>query len=97
MALRHVVMWTLKNPPSDAPTFVAELESCRGIVPGMLAFHVASKREGLEANVDVMLDATFEDRAALDAYQRHPQHQAASARIGPLRQTRHVLDYEEPE
>lgn len=91
--IRHLVMWTMKDP-ADAPRFKAELDSCIDLVPGMMRFDVALRREGLEANVDVLLDSTFTDAAALDAYQRHPHHQAVSARIGPLRATRHVLDYE---
>lgn len=94
MALRHLVMWTLKDA-ADAPRFKAELDACRGLVPGMLRFCVALRRPGLEANVDVLLDSSFVNAAALDAYQNHPQHQAVSARIGPLRLTRHVLDYDE--
>ena len=92
--IRHLVMWTL-NDVADAPRFKAELDSCIGLVPGMLRFHVALRSEGLEANVDVLLDSTFADAAALDAYQNHPHHKAVSARIGPLRATRHVIDYRE--
>lgn len=93
MTIRHLVMWALRNP-ADAAAFKAELNSCIGLVPGMLHFHVATRQEGLEANVDVLLDSTFADAAALAAYQNHPHHQAVSARIGPLRNTRHVMDYE---
>jgi quinol monooxygenase YgiN len=93
MPLRHIVMWTLKDV-ADAPRFKAELESCRSLVPGVLSFQVALRREGLEANVDVLLDTTFLDAAALEAYRSHPHHEGVSARIGPLRHTRHVLDYE---
>jgi quinol monooxygenase YgiN len=92
MKIRHLVMWTLKNP-HDAAAFKAELDSCIDLVPGMLHFHVAVKQDGLESNVDVLLDSTFADAAALAAYQAHPHHQAVSARLGPLRNTRHVMDY----
>jgi quinol monooxygenase YgiN len=91
--IRHVVMWTLKDAV-DAPRFKAELDSCVDLVPGMQNFEVRLRSEGLEANVDVLLDSTFVDAAALDAYQNHPDHKAVSARIGPLRNTRHVMDYE---
>ncbi len=93
MTIRHLVMWTLRNP-ADAATFKAELDSCIGLVPGMLRFHVATRRGGLEANVDVLLDSTFADAAALETYQTHPHHKAVSARLGALRTSRHVLDYE---
>jgi quinol monooxygenase YgiN len=92
--IRHVVMWTLKDA-ADAPRFKSELDSCIGLVPGMHHFDVRLRIEGLEANVDVLLDSTFADAAALDAYQNHPHHQAVSARLGPLRHARHVMDYDE--
>ena len=91
--IRHLVMWTLKDV-ADAPRFKAELDSCIGLVPGIQSFQVALRSEGREANVDVLLDSTFVDAAALDVYQNHPHHKAVSARIGPLRNTRHVMDYE---
>ena len=94
MTVRHIVMWTLRDP-ADATVFKAELESCRALVPGTLSFAVALRPEtghGLEANVDVMLDTTFADALALADYQTHPHHKAVSARLGPLRLTRHVMD-----
>jgi quinol monooxygenase YgiN len=92
MTIRHLVMWTLKDP-GQAGAFKAELDSCARLVPGMLQFHVVSRQDGLEANVDILLDSTFTDAAALAAYQSHPHHQAVSARLGPMRQSRHVMDY----
>ena len=92
MTIRHLVMWTLKDP-GQAGAFKAELDSCARLVPGMLQFHVVARQDGLEANVDILLDSTFTDAAALAAYQSHPHHQAVSARLGPMRQTRHVMDY----
>ncbi len=89
--IRHVVMWKL-NDPADAPYFKARLDSCLHLTEGMLDFDVGIRAEGLEANVDVMLVSQFTDAAALAAYQNHPHHQAVSAELGRLRQTRHVLD-----
>ena len=90
--LRHVVIWKLKDP-ADAPRFKALLDSCRGLVPGMREFEVGIKTEGLEANADVVLVSSFDDAASLDAYQHHPHHKAVSAQLGPLRETRQVVDY----
>ena len=95
MPIRHLVMWTL-NDAADGPRFKAELDSCIGLVPGMQRFDVVLRTAGLDANVDVLLDATFADGAALAAYQHHPHHQAVSARLGPMRQTRSVFDFESP-
>jgi Stress responsive A/B Barrel Domain len=93
--IRHLVMWKLWDA-ADAPRVKTELDSCIGLVPGMVAFDVVLRGQALDGNVDVLLDATFADRAALDAYQNHPHHKAVSARIRPLRETRNVIDYELP-
>jgi quinol monooxygenase YgiN len=95
MPIRHIVMWKLRDP-ADAPRFKALLDTCARLSPGILQFEVATRADGLEANCDVVLLSTFADRAALDAYQRHPQHEAVSVQLGPLRETRSVLDYESP-
>jgi quinol monooxygenase YgiN len=89
----HIVMWRLKNA-ADAPRFKQLLDSCRELVPGMLRFDVGIRRDGLEANVDVVLVSRFADAAALDAYQQHPHHQAVGAELGPMRIDRHVLDFD---
>lgn len=90
--IRHIVIWTL-NDPADAPRFKALLDSCAGLVPGMLDFEVGIRTEGLEANADVVLVSGFADSAALDAYQRHPAHQAVAAQLLPMRSERRVVDY----
>lgn len=90
--IRHVVMWTLKDP-ADAPRFKALLDSCRTLVPGIVQFEVGVRTPGHDATADVVLVSTFVDAAALDAYQNHPHHKAVSAEVGPLRQSRVVLDH----
>ncbi|CAH0349144.1 Dabb family protein [Aquabacterium sp. CECT 9606] len=90
--IRHIVIFTLKRP-EDAPKVKALLDSCKGLVPGMHEFDVGIKTEGLEANADVVLISTFEDAAALAAYQPHPHHQGVVAQIREMAATRHVLDY----
>jgi quinol monooxygenase YgiN len=91
--IHHIVLWKLKNS-SDAAQFKAELDSCKSLVPGIHRFEVHAKRDDLEANCDVVLVSAFESKAALEAYQTHPHHKAVSARLGLLRDTRSVLDYE---
>ncbi len=90
--IRHIVMWTLHNP-ADAPYFKAQLDSCKDLVPGLLSLEVGIASPGLECNCHVVLNSTFSDQAALDAYQNHPHHKAVSAYVGSLRVSRHVLDY----
>ena len=91
--IRHVVMWKLIDP-ADAPRFKQLLDTCIGLVPGMIEFEVGIRSAGLDANVDVLLVSSFVDAASLDAYQNHPHHKAVSSQLGPLRESRSVLDHE---
>ena len=90
--LRHIVMWSL-NDPADAERFRAELLSCVGLVPGMREFDVGIRRDGLEANCDVVLVSAFDDAAALAAYTVHSHHQGVVGRIRPLAKSRSVVDF----
>ena len=90
--IRHVVIWKLYDA-ADAPRFKSLLDTCKGLVPGMRQFDVGIRHEGMDANADVVLVSQFEDAAALDAYQNHPIHKAVSAQLGPMRETRHVIDH----
>lgn len=91
--IRHVVMWKMRRP-EDASRFMYLLESCKGLVPGMLEFDVAVRAPGLEATQDVVLVSTFADAAALEAYVNHPHHQAVAKVLGEMRASRDVLDYD---
>ena len=95
MSIRHIVMWKLRDP-ADAPRFAELLRGCAELVPGILEFEVAIRRDGLEASADVALVSRFADAAALAAYQAHPHHQAVGAQLGQMREQRHVFDYEPP-
>jgi hypothetical protein len=55
---------------------------------------VAVAQPGLEATYDVVLYSVFADRAALAAYQDHPDHVALKPFIGAVRLERQCMDYE---
>ena len=90
--IKHIVLFTLKDP-ANAPKVKALLDSCKDIVPGIREFEVGIKTEGLEATADVVLVSTFDDAAALAAYQPHPRHQGVVAQIREMASGRQVLDY----
>ncbi len=90
--IKHIVLFTLKDP-ANAPKVKALLDSCKDIVPGIREFEVGIKTEGLEATADVVLVSTFEDAAALAAYQPHPHHQGVVTQIREMASGRQVLDY----
>jgi hypothetical protein len=56
--IKHVVMWKMKpqaegaDGATNAAKVKALLESCRDLVPGMLAWEVALAQPGLEALVE---------------------------------------------
>lgn len=98
--IRHIVMWKLKeraegaDRAANAAKMKALLDGCRDIVPGIVEFEVALASPGLEATYDVVLYSVFADKAALDAYQDHPQHVAVKPFIGAVRLERQCMDYE---
>ena len=98
--LRHIVMWKLKEHAEGADRAAnrlraqALLESCAALAPGTLHFQVGIAREGLECSYDVVLDSSFADRAALAAYQNHPDHVAIKPFMKAIVAERQCMDFE---
>jgi heme-degrading monooxygenase HmoA len=98
--LKHIVMWKLKehaegaDRAANAREMKRRLDECANIVPGILKFEVTLAQPGLEATYDVVLYSEFEDKAALEAYAKHPTHQALVPFIGAIREGRQCMDYE---
>ena len=90
-------MWKLKDQAegasraANAARMKELLEACNGIVPGILKLEVAVAEPGLEATYDVVLYSEFTDKAALDAYQVHPQHAALKPFFGAVRDARQCM------
>ncbi|AHI73034.1 stress responsive A/B Barrel domain protein [Burkholderia thailandensis USAMRU Malaysia  len=97
--IRHIVSWKLKESAEgatraqNAQKLKEKLEACRGIVPGLLHLEVGLATPGLEATCDVVLVSDFADKAALDAYQVHPVHEAVKKFVGAVRESRECIDY----
>ncbi|MBG7619861.1 Dabb family protein [Herbaspirillum sp. AP02] len=98
--IKHIVMWKLKDHAegADKATNLLKmkqlLDSCADVVPGILKFEAVLAQPGLEASYDVVLYSEFESKAALDAYQDHPDHIAIKPFIGAVREARQCMDYE---
>lgn len=98
--IKHIVFWKLKDSAegadraTNARKMKALLDSCAGLVPGMLKFEAALAQPGLEATYDVALYSEFTSKQALDAYQHHPDHVAIKPFIGAVREARQCMDYE---
>lgn len=93
----HVVLIRLKPEISPAEThaFIARAKETLAPIPGVRNLRVG---EGLgvkaERSYPVALVMEFDDDAALEAYQVHPEHQRFVHEIvGPIQDDKQVYDY----
>jgi hypothetical protein len=98
--VKHIVLWRLKehaeghSKAENARLVKEKLESLRGRIPGLIAIEVGINFAAEAGAADLALYSEFESRAALDAYQTHPEHVAMKGFIGGVRAERWVVDYE---
>ncbi len=97
--VKHVILWTLKSEYSEEQKIAIKkeikkgLEGLKGKIEGLvdITVHVEALPS---SNVDLMLDSTFEDEAALKNYSTHPEHVAvANTKVRPYTATRSCMDY----
>jgi len=91
--VKHIVMWKLRDK-ADAIEIKTRLEALAGKIPGLL--HIEAGIDFLESeqSADVVLYAELENRAALESYQSHPEHQAVVPLVKAAAIARTVVDYE---
>ena len=98
--VKHLVLWRLKpsahgqTAAENARAIKEKLESLRGRIPGLLRIEVGIDFSRTDSSSDLALYSEFESRAALDAYQAHPEHKAMMPFIAEARGERRVVDYE---
>jgi len=98
MTLRHIVAWKLAAQDADeramqAQKIADDLNALRGVVPSIIDITVGPDMLG-GGNWDVALVADFADRAALDAYQTHPDHQLVVGYVRSVVSDRVAVDFE---
>jgi len=98
--VKHVILWQLKDEFSEEEKVniragIKEgLEGLAGKIPGLTEIKVQTQMLP-SSNVDVMLDSTFVDEAALKGYAVHPAHvEVADTKVRPYTKTRTCIDYE---
>lgn len=97
--IKHIVFFKFKDQAegadkaTNAAKVKALLESCANLVPGTRAMEAALAAPGMECTYDLVLYSEFEDQAALDAYQNHPDHVKVKQFIGAVRSERQCMDY----
>lgn len=98
--VKHVILWQLKDEFSEEEKVSIRagikegLEGLAGKIPGLTEIKVQTQMLP-SSNVDVMLDSTFVDEAALKAYAVHPAHvEVADTKVRPFTKTRACIDFE---
>ena len=96
----HIVAWRLQDSAlgrtrdENARLMQAKLEALRGRIPGLRHLEVGRDFSATENSSDLVLVTRFESRAALAAYQVHPEHQAVAAFVAQVAAERRLVDYE---
>ncbi len=98
--IKHIVAWKLKesahglDKASNAKQIIEKLNALKATIPEIMALEVGSDFSHTETSADLVLVSVFENRAALEAYQIHPAHQAVAAFIREAVCERRLIDYE---
>jgi len=96
--VRHIVLWRLKESSSgrgkaeNAAEIKRRLEALNGKIPGMIKLEVGFDFSRTPDSSDIVLYSEFESRAALDAYQVHPLHEAVKPIVMAARDERRLVD-----
>lgn len=100
MMVKHIVMWRLldealgNSPEANALLVREKLEALAGRIPGLLSIEVGIDFSRTDSSADIVLYSEFSDKAALEGYQRHPEHEALKPFIGAVTSERRLADYE---
>ena len=94
--IRHIIFFKFKADAAEAA--IADLEASLNGLPGLIAEIRAFScgRDVLRSarSYDLALIADFDDLAALDRYQVHPDHQAVVAKVKVLAESVIAVDFE---
>lgn len=94
--IRHIIFFKFKADAGEAA--IADLEASLNGLPGLIAEIRAFScgRDVLRSarSYDLALVADFDDLAALDRYQIHPDHQAVVAKVKVLAESVVAVDFE---
>ncbi len=79
--LVHIVCWKYKPDTTNEQreNHIAKLRSLVGLIPNIESFEVGADILHLDRSFDTGLVAKYPDRAALDFYNDHPEHQKVVA------------------
>ncbi|MFP4375702.1 MAG: Dabb family protein [Spirochaetales bacterium] len=98
--VKHIVFWNVKDEHDGMSKaelireIKSRIEGMRETVPTIKTIEVGVDFNKSESAFEIALYSTFEDRNALDEYQRHPAHEQIKTFVGAVTTNRAVVDYE---
>ena len=92
--IRHIVLFSAKDPTEIAAIQAALARLAEIAEPSRLEVARNSKRDGLSAEIDLVVYGEFADYAALDRYKAHPLYAETIAAVRPKRELRIAVDFE---
>jgi Stress responsive A/B Barrel Domain len=92
--IRHIVLFSAKDR-DNLPLMQAALSRLAEI-PEARRLEVApnARRDGLSAEIDLVVYGEFDDFAALERYKAHPLYAESIAIVRPRREIRIAVDFE---
>lgn len=92
--IRHVVLFSVRDP-ADLGLVQGALSRLAEI-PEVLRLEVSHnlKRDGLSAEIDLVVYGEFDDLAALDRYKAHAIYAESISIVRPRREIRIAVDFE---
>ncbi|MFW5695107.1 MAG: Dabb family protein [Alkalispirochaeta sp.] len=98
--VKHIVIWKLTDQYEGmghaeiAQEVQRRILAMKGTVPSLRDVECGIDFNRSERAWDVALYSSFDDRAALEAYQADPEHAKVKAFIGAVATEQAVVDYE---
>ncbi|MGD9944279.1 MAG: Dabb family protein [Burkholderiaceae bacterium] len=98
--IKHIALWRLQAPAAgdSREAMFARIKSAvegqTGRIPGLLEAEVGLNFKESPKALDVAVYTTFADKAALEAYHRHPVHQETRAQVDSYVASSVFVDYE---
>lgn len=93
--LKHVVLFKFADPsPANLGRAADALRSLMGVVPTLRAIEVGLDTTRSDRCYDLCLTTEFDDRAGMQAYAVHPDHQEVVSLLKSLTTGAAVVDYE---
>ena len=96
--VKHIVAWRIadgEDKKKRAEDIEKNLESLKGIIPGLLDIEVGINISEKEFSSDVVLVSVFASKEDVEKYQNNPEHKAVGqSYVLPYVKERRVIDYE---